>query len=63
MPTVVAAVVCGGRTFSGDATARVVGDVGGRHDGPPRPFGCRALMITRACAPVRFGDVGPAHQW
>jgi hypothetical protein len=28
MPTVVAAVVCGGRTFSGDATAHEVGDVG-----------------------------------
>jgi hypothetical protein len=29
MPTVVAAVVCGGRAFSGGAAARVVGDMGG----------------------------------
>jgi hypothetical protein len=32
MPTVVAAVVCGGRAFSGGAAARVVGDMGGGVD-------------------------------
>jgi hypothetical protein len=62
MPTVVAAVMRRGRAFSGDATVRVVGDMGGRRDGPPRPFGCHAVMITRAHAPGRFGDVGPDHQ-
>jgi hypothetical protein len=35
MPTVVAAVVPRGRAFSGDVTARVVGDIGGGRDGPP----------------------------
>jgi hypothetical protein len=59
MPTVVATVVRRGRAFSGDATARVVGVVGGGRDGPPRLFGCRAVMIARARAPSRFGDVGP----
>jgi hypothetical protein len=34
MPTVMAAVVRRGRTFSGDATARVVGDMGSGRDGP-----------------------------
>jgi hypothetical protein len=63
MPTVVAAVVRRGCAFSGDATARVVGDVRGRRDGPPRPFVCRTVMIARARAPGRFGDVGPARQW
>jgi hypothetical protein len=63
MPTVVAAVMRGGRAFSGGATAQVVGDVGGGRDGPPRPFGCRAVMIARAHAPGHFGDVGPARQW
>jgi hypothetical protein len=63
MPTVVAAVVCCGRAFSGGATARVVGDVGDGRDGPPRPFGCRAVMITRARVLGHFGDVGPARQW
>jgi hypothetical protein len=64
MPTVVAAVVCGGRAFSGGAAARVVGDVGGggRRDGAPRPFGCRTVMIAHAHAPGRFGAVGPARQ-
>jgi hypothetical protein len=63
MPTVVAAVVRGGRAFSGGATTRIVGDVGGRRDGPPRPFGCRVVMIAHAHAPGRLGDVGPARQW
>jgi hypothetical protein len=51
MPTVVAAVVRCRRTFSGGTTC-LVGDVGGeggrggRRDGPPRPFGCRAVMIA-----------------
>jgi hypothetical protein len=61
-PRFVAVVVRRGRAFSGDATACVVGDVGGGRDGPPRPFGCHAVMIARARAPGRFGDVGPAHQ-
>jgi hypothetical protein len=63
MPTVVAAVVRRGRAFSGGATARVVGDVGGGRDGPPRPFGCRVVIIARARAPGHFDDVGPARQW
>jgi hypothetical protein len=63
MPTVVAAVVLDGRTFSGGAAARVVGDMGCGRDGPPRLFGCRAVMIAHARAPGRFGDVGPTHQW
>jgi hypothetical protein len=61
MPTVVAAVVCSGRTFSGGAIVRVVGDVGVGDDRPPRPLGTRAIIIARA--PGRFGDVGPARQW
>jgi hypothetical protein len=48
MPTVVVVVVRRGRAFSGDAAARVVGDVGGRHDGPLRLFGCRAVVIAHA---------------
>jgi hypothetical protein len=63
MPTVVAAVVRRGRAFSGDATARVVSVVGGRRDGLLRLFGCHDVMIAHACAPGRFGDVGPARQW
>jgi hypothetical protein len=59
MPTVVAAVVRRGRTFSGDATARVVG---GGHDGPLRLFDYRIVMITCARVPGRFGDVGPTRQ-
>jgi hypothetical protein len=50
MPIVVAAVARRGCTFSGDATARVVGVVGGGRDGPPRLFGYLVVMITRACA-------------
>jgi hypothetical protein len=60
MPTVVAAVTRRGCAFSGDATARVVGDVGCGRDGPPRLFGCHAVMIAHARAPSRFGAVGPA---
>jgi hypothetical protein len=63
MPIVVAAVMFRGRAFSGGATACIVGDVGGGRDGPPRPFGCCAVMIARARAPGHFGDVGPARQW
>jgi hypothetical protein len=63
MSTVVVMVVRCGRAFLGGATARVVGDVGGGRDGPPRPFGCRAVMIAHARAPGRFGAVGPARQW
>jgi hypothetical protein len=63
MPTVVAAVARGGRTFLGDATAHVMGDVGGGRDGLSRPFGCRAVMITRALARSHLSDVGPARQW
>jgi hypothetical protein len=51
-----------GRAFSGNTTAHVVGDVGGVRDGPPRLFGCCAVMIARVRAPGHFGDVGPAHQ-
>jgi hypothetical protein len=63
MPTVMAAVVRCGRAFSGGATARVVGDMGGGRDGPPQLFGCRAVMIAHACAPGLFGMAGPARQW
>jgi hypothetical protein len=63
MPTVVAVVVRGERAFSGDVAARVVGDVGGGRDGALRPFGCRVVMITHACASGCFGAVGPACQW
>jgi hypothetical protein len=49
MPTVVAAVVRYGRTFSGGATTHVVGDMGAGHDGPLRSFGCRAVMIACTC--------------
>jgi hypothetical protein len=59
MPTVVAAVVHHGRAFSGGATASVVGNVGGGRDGPPRPFGCRAVMIACARAPGRLATWGP----
>jgi hypothetical protein len=61
MPTVVAVIVRGRRAFSGGATVRVVGGVGGGRDGMPRPFGCRAVMIART--PGRFGVVGSARQW
>jgi hypothetical protein len=62
IPTVVAAVVCRGCAFSGGAAVRGVGDMGGGRDGPPRPFGCRAVMITHAHTPGRFGVVGPARR-
>jgi hypothetical protein len=58
MSTVVAVVVRRGRAFSGDAAARVVGVVGGERDGPPRLFGCRAVMIARVRTPGRFGRGG-----
>jgi hypothetical protein len=50
MPTVVDAVVRRGHAFSGGATTRVVGDVGGGRGGPPRLFGCRTVMIAHARA-------------
>jgi hypothetical protein len=58
MTEIVAVVVHCGRAFSGGATARVVGDVGDGCDGPPRPFGCRAVMIAHArVLPFRRGGV------
>jgi hypothetical protein len=63
MPTIVAAVVRGGRAFSGGTAACVVGDVGCGRDGPLWLFGCRAVMIAHAHAPGRFGVVGPTCQW
>jgi hypothetical protein len=63
VPTVVAAVVRGGRAFSGGAAARILGDMGSERDRPPWPFGCRAVMVAHARAHGRFGDVGPACQW
>jgi hypothetical protein len=62
MAAAMAAVVRSGRTFSDSAGAHVVDDIGGRHDGVPRPFGCRAVMIARARASDRFNAVGPASQ-
>jgi hypothetical protein len=62
MTTVVAVIVRGGRTFSGGAAARIVGDVGGGRDGAPRPFSCRTVMIARAHSSSRFGTVGPVCQ-
>jgi hypothetical protein len=63
MTEIMAVVVHCGRAFSGGATARVVGDVGDGCDGPPRPFGCRTVMIAHARASCRFGVVGSACQW
>jgi hypothetical protein len=62
MPKVVVAVVRRGHAFSGGVAARRVGDVGGGRDGPPRPFGCRTVMIAHARTPGRFSVVGPAHR-
>jgi hypothetical protein len=62
MPTIVATVVRHGCAFSGDATARVVGDVGGGRDGPLRLFGFHAVMTVHARTPGRFGVVGSARQ-
>jgi hypothetical protein len=61
MTTVVVAVVRCGRAFSGGTTALVLGDVGGRRDGPPRPFGCRAVMIAHARASCGLDVVGPVR--
>jgi hypothetical protein len=55
MPTVVATVMRCGRAFSGIAAARVVVTWAGGRDGPPRLFGCCAVMIVRVRAPGRFG--------
>jgi hypothetical protein len=63
MIAVVAAVVRCGRAFLGGATARIVGDVGGRRDGPPRHFGCRTVMVAHARASCGVGVVGSARQW
>jgi hypothetical protein len=62
MAAVVAAVVRSGRAFSGGAAARVVGDVGGRHDGMPQPFGSHAVMFVHTRASGRFSTVGPVGQ-
>jgi hypothetical protein len=62
MSIVVAAVVRRGRAFLGGAATRRVDDVGGGRDGPPRPFGCRAVMIAHARTPGRFSVVGPARR-
>jgi hypothetical protein len=62
MVAAMATVVRSGRGFSGGATAHVVDDVGGRRDGVPRPFGCRAVMITHARLSGRFNTVGAASQ-
>jgi hypothetical protein len=50
MPTVAATVMCNGCAFSGVAAARIVAMWAGGRDGPPRLFGCRTVMIARACA-------------
>jgi hypothetical protein len=63
MTAVVTAIVRCGHAFSGDTTAHVVGDVGGGRDGPPQPFGCRAVMIAHVRASCRFVVVGFARQW
>jgi hypothetical protein len=62
MAAVAAAVVHGGRAFSGVAAVSVVGDLGGGHDGAPRPFGCCAVMIAHARTSYRFSTVGPVYQ-
>jgi hypothetical protein len=59
MAAVAAAVMHGGRAFSGGAATRVVDGMGGGCDRAPRPFGCSAVMIAHACASVHFGTVGP----
>jgi hypothetical protein len=63
MAAVVAAVVRGGRTFSGGAATSIVDDVGGERDKAPRPFGCCDVMITCARTSSRFSMVGPVCQW
>jgi hypothetical protein len=62
MPTVASTVVRCGRAFSGATAACVVGDGAGGRDGPPRLFGCRAVMIARVRAPGHSVVVGPAGQ-
>jgi hypothetical protein len=59
MAAVMAAVMRGGRTFSGVAAASVVDDVGDGRDEAPRPFGCYVVMIARARSSGRFSTVGP----
>jgi hypothetical protein len=61
MPTVMAVVVRCGRAILGNAAARVVGDVGGGRDGPPRLFGCRAAMIARALFRCRGARLSVAY--
>jgi hypothetical protein len=51
-----------GRAFSGGAAAQSGRRVGGGRDGPPRPFGCRVVMIAHARTPGCFGVVGPARR-
>jgi hypothetical protein len=62
MAAVMAAVMHGGRAFSGVAAASVVGNLGGGRDGAPRPFGCCAVMIAHARTSYRFSTVGPVCQ-
>jgi hypothetical protein len=54
MPKVEVSVVRRNRAHSGRR--------GGGGDGPPQHFDCRTVMIARACAPGRFGVVGPARR-
>jgi hypothetical protein len=59
---VVAAVVRGRRTFSGGATASVVDDVGGGHDGASWPFGSCTVMIVHVRTSDHFSTIGPFCQ-
>jgi hypothetical protein len=61
MTAVTTAVVRCGRIFSSGATARVVGDMGSGRDGPPQPFGCRAVMIAHVRTSCRLGVAGSAR--
>jgi hypothetical protein len=61
MAAAVTAIVRGGRAFSGDATARGVDDMGQtQRDAAALPY--RTVMMARACAPSRFGLVGPSYR-
>jgi hypothetical protein len=60
MAAVVAAVVCGGRAFSGSAAARVVDDVGADVTGRRGPS-VAIRRNDRACARIRPFQHGGAH--